>query len=139
MHCKVLIVDDEPDVLATAKRLIKQACDDATIVTEDNARSALSHIEDGNIDVLITDVGTGDRAISGYDLAEEAKKRGCFTVAFSGCDLDPAKARLFDYILAKPPKDSDLLALKNEIINWLPFGSKVVARYVLITKRVRRS
>jgi DNA-binding response OmpR family regulator len=51
---KILVAEDEPIMLKTIELRLKK--DGHTVITADNGRDALMHLEDHNPDMIITDI-----------------------------------------------------------------------------------
>jgi PAS domain S-box-containing protein len=68
---RVLVVDDEPDARDVARRMLEQC--GAEVVTASSAQEALSLLEDGPVDVLVSDIGMPDQ--DGYSLIRNVRDR----------------------------------------------------------------
>ncbi len=73
---KILLVDDEPDVLAVVEDEINSACQDVTIEKATTYDIAVKALESNSYDLVILDI----MGVRGFDLLEEAVKHG-FRVA----------------------------------------------------------
>ena len=117
---QVLVVDDEPDARATAKRLL-EACD-ATATVASSVDEAMNLLGESKrtpvFDVIISDIGMPRR--DGFDLIRSVRNlptdRGGRTpalalTAYAGSE-DRARAMLagFDVHLSKPVDPGDLCA-----------------------------
>lgn len=72
---KILIVDDEPDVLETLRDLLDM-CD---IDSAENFETAKTLLESNHYDVAILDI----MGVNGYGLLEIAKQKGLSTIMFT--------------------------------------------------------
>lgn len=123
-HCRILVVEDQPDVRAHVEKLLLRAGYDVTGAQD--ARSAISILEAGeSFDILFTDV-VMPGGINGVQLAAaaakiDAKMKVLFTSgfpasAFDEIGVDPKKKLP---LLRKPYKSAELLnaintALRNQ-------------------------
>jgi PAS domain S-box-containing protein len=112
----VLIVDDHAETLRVLSALLRKR--GHTVSTADSSQGALTVLDDGPFDVLISDIGLPDG--NGYDLIREAKKRQPLKgVALSGFgmeeDMRVGKEAGFDFHLTKPVEFQKLEAVLREI------------------------
>lgn len=82
---KLLIVDDEPDVLAVLEDEIMGACPNCIMDRAGTYESAAALLESGTYDVVILDI----MGVRGFDLLEIAVKRGFRTVMLTAHALSP--------------------------------------------------
>jgi DNA-binding NtrC family response regulator len=68
---RILIVDDEVRVRFILSRALQAMNEDFTVETAQTAREALATLEDGDLDLLITDIRMPD--MSGVELTEAAR------------------------------------------------------------------
>ena len=73
---KILVIDDEPDVLAVVEEEIRDACPSTTIEKETTYDKAADLLKSNSYDLVILDI----MGVRGFDLLEIAVKRG-FKVA----------------------------------------------------------
>lgn len=78
---KILIVDDEPDILATLEEFLTM-CDVVKATTFDKAKNLL---ETQDFDLAILDI----MGVKGYDLLEVANKKGVIAVMLTAHALTP--------------------------------------------------
>jgi DNA-binding NtrC family response regulator len=71
-HKKLLIVDDEPDVLAVIEEEILQACPDSKIDKASNYEKAAELLKSKDYDLVLLDI----MGVRGFDLLEIAVARG---------------------------------------------------------------
>lgn len=104
---RLIIVDDEPVIL----NLLTSVFDDEpyTVISCKDGSTALSAMESGGVDVLLTDKNLPD--IGGLELLQHAKRlqsdaEGIIITGYASLDTVLAAMQLdaFDYIV-KPPKD----------------------------------
>jgi signal transduction histidine kinase len=109
---RVLVVDDEPDALAMARRMVADG--GAEVVTAAGANQALSLLEQHRFDVIVSDIGMPNR--DGYELMKECRTRGITTPAIAltafARSEDRTRAMISGYQghLAKPVEAAELLA-----------------------------
>jgi DNA-binding response OmpR family regulator len=70
-HKRLLIVDDEPDILAVAEEVILQACSDCKIDKAMNYEDAVGLLKTNEYDLAILDI----MGVRGFDLLELAVTR----------------------------------------------------------------
>lgn len=109
---KVLVVDDEPDVLETLKELLPM-CDVACVSTFDEARG---HLETALFDMAILDI----MGVNGFDLLKLAKKKKVPAVMLTSHALSPettAKAYREGAALYIPKeKMTDIVIYLNDVL-----------------------
>jgi PAS domain S-box-containing protein len=76
---KILVVDDEPDVLDMLRRALEES--EAVVRTAVSCDDALSALESDNFDVIVSDIGMPVR--DGYAFIKEARSRGFHTPAMA--------------------------------------------------------
>jgi CheY-like chemotaxis protein len=109
---RVLVVDDEPDALAMAKRMVTDS--GADVATATGTEQALSLLAQGGFDVIVSDIGMPSR--DGYELIKECRTRGITTPAIAltafARSEDRTRAMLcgFQSHLTKPVEPAELLA-----------------------------
>jgi PAS domain S-box-containing protein len=106
---RVLLVEDHRDTRHILSRLLTHFGHE--VLTAENMHSAMQIIADGDIDVILCDVGLPDG--SGYELIAQARqKRSIKAVAITGFGTDEdvrrAKDAGFDFHLVKPVDLHDL-------------------------------
>ena len=130
---KILVVDDEPDILEVLKDLLLM-CD---VVTSSNFDDGKEQLESQDFDVAILDI----MGVGGYELLEIAKKRNIPAVMLTAHALTPEnlmrsiKEGAASYI----PKDeitriadflTDLLKAREEGRNpWEPWQERLPSSY----------
>ena len=83
---RILIVDDEPDVLDTLEELLS-VCD---VVKATTFQEAKEHLETQYFDIALLDI----MGVDGYGLLKIAKKRKVLGVMLTAHALSPAETRL---------------------------------------------
>ena len=113
---RIMVVDDEPDTVATLVELLRDDGHDADGF--DSGQAALEHLSRADPDVIISDVAMP--GANGWDVAKEVRRlrgeRRPFMIAISGQYLKAADRVLahmfgFHYFLTKPCDPKVLLAL----------------------------
>lgn len=130
---KVLIVDDEPLILAGLMRIVKDVAPDGTEVQiAGHAREAIEKMKSYMPDVTVTDLHMPEQ--NGFELIEEAKEGGLcdrFIILTGYDDFDYVRKALrygvIDYLL-KPIDRDEIAALLNRIQDELP-GSVMESEY----------
>jgi len=119
--CRVLLVDDNPDVLESTRALLEMGGHDVTALSDPQAVLALADaLEQGGgpaPQVALLDIGLP--GLNGYELAAELRRRGAFRdtefVAISGYGQPEDRARSlaagFSAHVVKPPAARELAAL----------------------------
>lgn len=127
MKQKILIVDDEPDILELARIAIESG--GYNVITATSGEQALQIIPKENPDLILLDVVLP--GISGLEICRQLKKDPInrfikvilFTALGTEVDMmleDKAKA---DGYIAKPFSNKDLLAMINKLIDSRKVGN----------------
>jgi DNA-binding NtrC family response regulator len=69
---RILITDDEQDILDLLKGELTEADESFQIILENSGYNALNHIRANEVDLLITDIGMPD--MDGYELYKKTKE-----------------------------------------------------------------
>lgn len=85
-HKKLLIVDDEPDVIVVVEQEILQNCPDTTIDTANNYENAAEFLKSKDYDLVILDI----MGVRGFDLLEIAVTRKFKVAMLTAHALSPA-------------------------------------------------
>lgn len=108
---RLLLVDDEPNILAALRRLLRQ--DGYQIVTETDARAALARLESEDFDVIVSDQRMPE--MTGVEFLRRAKavRPHSMRIVLSGyTDLDSVTAAINEgaiyKFLTKPWDDAQL-------------------------------
>jgi CheY-like chemotaxis protein len=123
----VLVVDDDPSVLACYRRLLRRA--GYTTVTEDDPRKVLSDQTDASADLLLLDYKMP--GMDGLSLLAELRRRACrarciLISAFLNEDVRSRAAHLgVDRVLEKPVDAGQLRQVINDLLPLAknPLGS----------------
>ena len=124
--CKVLIVDDEPDMLEFLRMAIDHR--GAVVTTAGSPREAIAALRASPPDVLVSDIGMPGE--TGYDLirwvrelpaAEGGLTPAIALTAFTGSeDRMRALTKGFDYHMGKPFEPDELLAVIANLAKRIP-------------------
>jgi CheY-like chemotaxis protein len=82
---KILVVDDEPDILATIEEEIKLSCSDCVIDKADSYEKAAQSFQSKSYDLVILDI----MGVRGFDLLEIAVKNNMKAVMLTAHALSP--------------------------------------------------
>lgn len=84
-HKKVLVVDDEPDILTVIKEEIAYSCPNTEVDTAGNYESAVELLKSKDYDLVILDI----MGVRGFDLLPIAVDRKFKVVVLTARDLNP--------------------------------------------------
>jgi len=113
---RVLIVDDHAETLRVLSALLRKR--GHKVSTADSLQRAIAILDDGQFDVLISDIGLPDG--DGYGLVRAAKERQALKgIALSGFGMEDdrrnSRESRFDYHLTKPIDFQKLESVLREI------------------------
>jgi DNA-binding response OmpR family regulator len=115
-HKKLLIVDDEPDVLTVVEQEILQSCPDSTIDRAGNFENAAEFLKSRYYDLVILDI----MGVRGFDLLEIAVTRKFKVAMLTAHALSPAALKKSHDLgaMAYLPKDKlgELIPLLEGIL-----------------------
>jgi DNA-binding NtrC family response regulator len=115
-HKKLLIVDDEPDVLAVVEQEILQSCPDTTIDKASNYENAAEFLQSKVYDLVILDI----MGVRGFDLLDIAVARKFKVAMLTAHALSPAALKKSHDMgaMAYFPKDKlgELVLLLEDIL-----------------------
>jgi DNA-binding response OmpR family regulator len=115
-HKKLLIVDDEPDVLAVVEQEILQSCPDSKIDKASNYDNAAEFLKSNEYDLVILDI----MGVRGFDLLETAVARKFKVAMLTAHALSPEALKKSHDLgaMAYLPKDKlgELVPLLEEIL-----------------------
>jgi DNA-binding response OmpR family regulator len=115
-HKKLLIVDDEPDVLTVVEQEILQSCPDSTIDRASNFENAAEFLKSRDYDLVILDI----MGVRGFDLLEIAVTRKFKVAMLTAHALSPAALKKSHDLgaMAYLPKDKlgELIPLLESIL-----------------------
>lgn len=115
-HKKLLIVDDEPDVLAVVEQEILQSCPDSKIDKASNYDNAAEFLKSKEYDLVILDI----MGVRGFDLLETAVARKFKVAMLTAHALSPEALKKSHDLgaMAYLPKDKlgELVPLLEEIL-----------------------
>ena len=113
---KVLVVDDEPDILAVVEEEIHNACPDTTIEKERTHDKAAELLRSNPYDLVILDI----MGVRGFDLLEIAVKRGFKVAMLTAHALSPEALKRSHDLGAQAylPKDKlgELIPFLEEVL-----------------------
>ncbi len=113
INCRVLVVDDEPDLRAVLKEILSYNCTE--VVTAESAREGLRILREGNIDVVLSDIKMP--VLDGFDFLKAIRSEPAFAaVKFlfitGGIEMSAAELKVVksdsDGIFYKPVKFPEL-------------------------------
>jgi DNA-binding response OmpR family regulator len=84
-HKKLLIVDDEPDILATLEEEILDSCPDTKIDKATNYENAAELLKAKDYDLIVLDI----MGVRGFDLLEIAVAEKCRVAMLTAYALNP--------------------------------------------------
>jgi DNA-binding response OmpR family regulator len=84
-HKRLLVVDDEPDVLAIVQDTISQSCPNTLIDKAANYENAFAMLNSSNYDLVILDI----MGVRGFDLLEIAVAKNFKTTMLTAHALSP--------------------------------------------------
>ena len=70
---RLLLVDDEPDILETVRELVEATFPGVEVVTAESGRRALDRLGEGAVDAIVTDYRMA--GMDGADLVLEVRRR----------------------------------------------------------------
>ncbi|HVN98107.1 MAG TPA: response regulator [Syntrophorhabdaceae bacterium] len=115
---RLLIVDDEPDILAVVKAEIRDACPESTIDTATTYEQALKLLKTNKYDIVILDI----MGVRGFDLLEEAIERKFKVAMLTAHALSPeALKKSHDMgAMAYLPKDKlgELVPFLEDVLRY---------------------
>jgi DNA-binding NtrC family response regulator len=113
-HC-VLVVDDEPRLLEQLKTVLEEA--DHGVLTAQNPFDAYYQLEEGGINLLVTDVGFAG-PVDGRMLAHEVAHRWpkIAILIISGLATEPISLPQNARFLGKPFSESDFLGEVQQLL-----------------------
>lgn len=119
---KVLLVEDDPTMLATQELVLKQQ--GFKVFPTDEAEKAKEIMERHNIDLVITDIYLKDKKMNGLDLAHSLRKRYPLII-ISGADVtDDDIAMIKEYADVFLEKFDAIYKLVNSVEKLLNLKSE---------------
>jgi CheY-like chemotaxis protein len=116
-HKKVLVVDDEPDILQVIKEEIAYSCPNTEVETAGNYENALELLKSKEYDLVVLDI----MGVRGFDLLPIAVDRKFKVVVLTAHDLNPeALSKTHDLGgMAYLPKDQlgNLIPFFEDVLN----------------------
>jgi len=111
---KVLVVDDEPTILFTLKRILEQA--GYEVHTAESGREGWNAFQQGHWDLVTLDRSMPD--MNGEEVAAEIRRVAPKTpiVLITGFTNAVVRSWLFDAILPKPFRPMDMLQRFREVL-----------------------
>jgi len=119
-EAKILVVDDEPDTVLLAKRLLEM--ENFQVITAYDGEEALRKIYSEHPEIVLLDIKLPKK--DGYEVCKEIKlnEKYCniiiimFTAKIFDSDREKGLELGADYYITKPFSGKDLVALIHEII-----------------------
>jgi DNA-binding response OmpR family regulator len=86
---RILVVDDDKEIIEFLKKELTEKLDDITVLTTESGYDALKNIMSGSIDLLITDIAMPD--MDGYELFLRAREQNedMPVIMMTGFGYDP--------------------------------------------------
>jgi DNA-binding NtrC family response regulator len=109
---KILVVDDEPDVLESLEELLS-VCD---VTTASNFETARAYIEQGQFDLVILDI----MGVSGYELLELATQKEMTAVMLTAHAVTP------ENIVKSYREGAAYFLPKEEMVNITSFLNEIL-------------
>ncbi len=117
-EASILIIDDDPDVLTTARMFLKQLF--SNVITEEDPGNIPSHMQEQSFDIILLDMNFSKGRNDGSEgifwlnsiIETDPSTVVLFITAYGGIDLavESIKAGAFDFIV-KPWKNDKLLSV----------------------------
>lgn len=116
----VLVVDDEPDILASLKDILELSLPEVSVHVARGGREALADLSEGNVGLMITDYRMP--GMTGSELIERARgvvpEMPCVLMsAFPEAALDANPSRKPDVFLRKPLNITELVETSERLLS----------------------
>jgi CheY-like chemotaxis protein len=124
-HVKVLVVDDHPNAANILARVISRLGSHIEAVSATNGLEALQHLEDGAVDVLITDMMMPK--MNGLELIEQLRKhpgrQSTYTILITACDVpglrESARRLKVDETIIKPVRPERVCQIVSQALEHI--------------------
>jgi len=117
-HKKLLIVDDEPDILVIAEEQILNSCPDCKIDKATNYEDAAELLKSKDYDLIVLDI----MGVRGFDLLEIAEAEKFKTVMLTAHALNPKALRKSHDMgaMAYLPKDKidEIVSVLEDVLQY---------------------
>ena len=125
---RVLLVDDEPEVLAGLRRILRAAEPDWIVITANNGKKALERLAEEQVDVLVTDLNMPE--MDGFQLLQRVERSHPGTIrivhsSHTGMLATELVRYLAHNVIKKPTAPSEILAL----LRWAARAAGAVDRH----------
>ncbi len=142
MHSRVLLVDDEPQVLRGLERVLAGDSFHWEIRTAGGAEEALAEMRQGEFDAVVTDVNMPGR--DGFallrDIRGDPRTKDVPVIIVTGRDEDDIKQRALDLgavdLLSKPVHPQDLLARLRNAVRLKAYEDQLRRHNALLEQKV---
>ena len=138
MNGRILIVDDEADMLVLLSRIIKEETDHY-VITENDSQKALALFRQGHFDLVILDLKMPK--ISGMELLRKIKQiqpdvSVVIITAYASIEtaVDATREGAFDYI-TKPFQRERILLTIDKVMQWRNIVSENIALREALAKK----
>ena len=121
VKAKILVVDDEPDILLLAKQMLEM--EEYEVITADDGEEALQRINDERPKLILLDIKLPKK--DGYEVCKEIKSnealKDIIVIMFTVKALDSDRERGFqvgaDYYVIKPFSIKKMIDLIRKALN----------------------
>lgn len=131
---RIVVVDDDPKVLAALRRVIRAAEPDWIVVTAANGRQALELMGEGAVDVVVTDLHMP--VMDGFQLLQRLERSHPETIRIVHSSHTAMLATellrfLAHNVIAKPTPATEIVAL----LRWAVRSAGAVLRDIEVAQR----
>jgi YesN/AraC family two-component response regulator len=124
----VLLVDDDPEVLAALRRMLRVAEPDWLVITANNGKKALERLAEEQFDVVVTDLNMPE--MDGFQLLQRLERSHPETIrivhsSHTGMLATELVRYLAHNVIKKPTSPAEIIAL----LRWAARASGAVDRH----------